>query len=285
MLQQTAPKSLRTPATFTIKQGTVFSHTTAPYFHVEQGRLSFALAKSSPGWLSINSTNGTVIGKAPAVYTAKTFHVTVNASNNVGMAEWSFYLTVTREKFDHKVDAVIQRYFENKHQQRLEEYYTPELLEYIYAYLEQHHKAEFLEQLRQKATEFGMILSQQPSYEEFAKLVKLINPQVQEQLAKELPSDSPLPHAQVLHSDLQNLFRQGSQPLGVHAIPIFNYLAAPAQHVWAVHIKTIFNAAAVSLMQRQQAQTSATNSAVGPAASSAANSNKMAYDSIRPQPS
>lgn len=250
----TAPKVLKTQATFTIKQGTVFRHAIAPYFYVEQGKLTYEL-KDSPNWLSINSQTGSIIGKAPLVYTAKTYQVTVIARNFAGNAEWTFYITVTREDFSHQVDAVIQRYLDNKAQQQKEASYVPQLLEYLYQYFMQlkEHQEEFLALLREKAKEKGMTLKAKPTYQDFAKVITAINPEINRQLGAELPPNSSLPHAPVSANDLQNLFRQGSQQLGVHPVPVFNYFAAPTQHVWSVHVKNILNAATVAVMERQQA--------------------------------
>jgi hypothetical protein len=253
---QAAPKSLRTQATFTIKQGTVFRHSAAPYFFVEQGKLSYSLVKEPPNWLSIHPQTGVVWGKAPMVYTAKTFQVTVAASNNAGSAEWAFFLTVTRENFNHEVDAVIQRYQEQKNLQRLEAYYTPDLLEYIYAFFEQHEphqREEFLALLQEKAKGLGVAISDKPSYQDFAKVIKAINPDAQNLLLAELGTNSPLPRVQISSHDLQNLFRQGSQPSGALAGPIFNYFGAPTQQVLSLAIKTIFNASILAVIDRQQA--------------------------------
>jgi hypothetical protein len=249
------PRSLKTQATFTIKQGTVFRHSAAPYFFVEQGKLTYALTKGSPNWLSIHPQTGVVWGKAPMVYTAKNYNVTVVGSNTIGSAEWVFFLTVTRDNFNHEVDAVIQRYQEQKNRQRLEAYYTPELLEYIFAFFEQHEpkqREEFFKLLHEKAKEFGIEVSDKPIYKDFAKVAKAINPDVQSLLVAELGTNSPLPHAQVSPHDLQNLFRQGSQPTGALAGPVFNYFGAPTQQVLSLAIKTIFNASILAVMERQQ---------------------------------
>ncbi len=253
---QVAPKSLKTQATFTIKQGTVFRHSVAPYFFVEQGKVNYSLVKDSPNWLSIHPQTGVVWGKAPMVYTAKTFQVTAAAGNNAGVAEWTFFLTVTRENFSHQVDAVIQRYQEQKNRQRLDAYYTPDPLEYIYAFFEQHEpqqREEFFALLQQKAKELSITIGDKPSYQDFAKVVKAINPDAQSLLLAELGVNSPLPRVQVSSHDLQNLFRQGSQPTGALAGPVFNYFGAPTQQVLSLAVKTIFNASILAVIERQQA--------------------------------
>lgn len=253
---KTAPKSLKSQATFTIKQGTVFRHSVVPYFFVERGKVSYSLVKDSPHWLSIHPQKGVVWGKAPMVYTAKTFQVIVAASNNAGVAQWTFFLTVTRENFNHQVDAVIQRYQEQKHRQHLDAYYTPDLLEYIYAFFEQHEpqqREEFFALLQQKAKELRIAIADKPCYQDFAKVVKAINPDAQSLLLAEVGKDSPLPRVQVSAHDLQNLFRQGSQPTGALSGPIFNYFGAPTQQVLSLAVKTIFNASILAVIERQQA--------------------------------
>lgn|GEM_PF-2140661 len=251
----TMPKSLKTEANFTIKQGAVFRHPTANYFYVENGKLSYSLVKNSPNWLSIHPQTGVVWGKAPSVYTAKNYYATVAASNNAGSAEWSFFITVTRETFDHQIDAIAQRYQDQKNRQRLEAYYTPELLEYIFAFFAQHEpqqRDEFFELLHKKAKELGIAMAEKPDYQDFAKVIKAINPTINAQLLAELPANSPLPHAQVSTHDLQNLFRQGSQPAGALAGPVFNYFGAPTQRVLSLAIQTIFNASILAVINRQQ---------------------------------
>lgn len=249
------PKSLKSQATFSIKQGTIFRHSCASYFYVEQGKLTYCLSKDSPTWLSVNARTGIIWGKAPSVYTAKTYPVKVIAKNVAGSAEWLFYLTVTRDGFAHAVDAVIQQYIDRKHKRELEEAYRPELLEYIYAYLEQSDNPDaFFAQLKEAAAKLGVAVDEKPTYKDFAKIVKIMMPDAQAILTAELPATSPLTNAQVSVFDLQNLFRQGSQPSGALAGPVFNYFAAPTRHIWSAQVKNILNTAVISVIEQQQRQ-------------------------------
>jgi len=131
-----------------------------------------------------------------------------------------------------------------------------DLLDYIFNYFDIYAKEDWTKLLREEAKKRGKVLSDVITVYEFKELITSINPLAEKQLRDKCQALQALTLAELDSDQMINLFRQGSQPLGMTPILVFNYLAAPDLYNFS-HVKNVLDYAAdelIELMEQNQTQ-------------------------------
>lgn len=237
--------AVRTGRPIVIKTATHFSVPTMPrYFYLFNG----------PCWLVINRQTGVITGTAPTVRHDVQFCITVCATIQGDMATGSFFIKVLAEDMleDLKKPILIlsmrnKPFFPREHLPT-----THDILAYIFGYFDSVPEGEqFRAKIREAANEHHVALSNKLTYEDFKKVMEAVNPEIESQLEAHLGKEHFIILAELNTVEFRNLFREGSQPLGVHAIAVWNHLAAPDLQLWSA-VDTILNAAAHAIIHLRQ---------------------------------
>ena len=257
-----APKIEKALETIKIYHKKSFSFLIRDGFSPHDGSLHFELTHTNATpWLHIDSELGEVYGICPQYESDKFFKLTIYAINYSGSVSQSFILHIVCTD----IEAEVTQTLEHILSARKEKYgfshihpYTPSLLEYLFLFYQNPDMvAAFENSLREQAKLRDIHLKTPLTFQEFRNLVKLLNSNFENHLLQHLlqriaaweqelnlhPETNPELQAKILETkalltetmsneQLENMVRQGSQELGVIAIPVFNYMGAIDQYNW-----------------------------------------------------
>lgn len=259
--QAAMPRTLVRSKTYTVVEKAPFGFDIGQVFLPQDRSLRFEFVGKSPEWLHLSPTTGKMLGIAPKVSQNKLMRLAIMASNQLGAAKLNCILKI---KTSDVVQAIIPA-LQLAHNLRQERYgfshihpYTPDLLEYIYTlYQLPDYKKKFAAALNKQLRRINESIPISMTYHEFKEKALKLNPNLEENLQHRLSNNiSSLeqrmqqePHfrkqymrqvmemialaeEQMAHEQLINLFRQGSQEMGIIPVPIFNYLSAPGLYNW-----------------------------------------------------
>lgn len=240
-----------------VRQQQSFSFSVQENFAPQDGSLRFELLSPTPAWVTIDPVTGVISGIAPATRYDKQFIIVVRASNAFGFVEQSFHLKVTLTDLVNTLALNLKKQLWRRSPKKTFKIVVPyrhEILEYIYEYfINSKFKEIFLNLIRLHAKKLKIPVNKDIHYRDFARVIKTLNPTVEKDLRRKLNNQHILLTAELKNVEFRNLYRQGSQPLGAHPVPVWGYLAAPARHIWS-HVRTVLNAATFALYERQQNQ-------------------------------
>ena len=204
-------------------------------FLPNDGSLNFKLTAASPDWLYADKKDLCLKGDAPLTKQGRRYVVAIEASNEFGKTTQRFYIRVTRiPAVDALANTLLSSFdLPDYHYLHGNNPYVHELLEYLYGYFQASiHDDAFNKLIKENAEELGIEISSESSYEDFKKVIKQLNPSVEEDLKKRFSGHMLLEEG-INNTDFRNLFRQGSQPLGTYPLAVWNYLAAPDRYDWS----------------------------------------------------
>jgi hypothetical protein len=236
----TKPSLIGSNHYYEVLQGAPFSLALYETFYPQDGSLHFRLIDNKLGWLHIDSGKGILYGIAPTLTHDKTFQVTIAANNTEGTVSSSFTLKVKTTDVVETMPGSLELILSL----RQEEYglshlhpYTPSLLEYVFVYFNlPQFREKFLKSLHEAAKQQHLTLAEPIEAKDFINLLKTINKDAEKILLEkyliEHEQDKILTIERLNHWQLRNLFLQGSQPQGVHAIPVWNHWGYPDLHNW-----------------------------------------------------
>lgn len=259
--QAAMPRTLVRSKTFTVMEKAPFSFEVDQAFLPQDHSLHFTFASKAPEWLHLSAKTGKILGIAPKVRQNKLIRLAIVASNQVGAAKLNCILRIKSTDVTQTIIPTLQL----AHNLRQERYgfshihpYTPDLLEYIYTlYQLPNYKKDFAAALDKQLQRINESVPIHMTYHEFKEKALKLNPNLEENLQHRLSvtissleqrmQQEPhfrkqymrqvmemiaLAEEQIQHEQLINLFRQGSQEMGVIPVPIFNYLSAPGLYNW-----------------------------------------------------
>ena len=231
------PAIIHDVQSYTIVQHRTFSIKIAELFEPKDGTLEFYLKDTAPDWLNMDKHVGILYGVGPTVPYNKRFKVTLTALNEMGHVTKSFIIVV----LDTDVVETIHHTLENILSLRKQDYgyshlalYTRPLSEYLYTFLEQEqYQKEFERSVHDAAKAKGIELAHEKiSYHDFKSVMEAINPDFEDALKAYAGKDNSIIMLKLNNHQLRNLFRQGSQPTGTVAIPVWNHFGSPDLHNW-----------------------------------------------------
>ena len=248
--------SLRPQVTSLVKTPTVRCHR---YFqinmkpHFSPDDLRFQLIGQNPSWVVIDNATGKVSGIPPLMEHSRQFLITVEAYNNYGAAKLNFFIKVDVGDVVESVAMTLKNILSLKKKiYRYPDHIATirELLEYIFEYYQaSEFKQEFLSLVWENAHKLNLKLNQPIRYEDFKKVAERINPKIEQQLREKLDPHHLLLTAELSNAEFRRLFRQGSQPLGAHPIPVWNYIMSPRLEMWREsQLGSVLEAAAEDLI-------------------------------------
>lgn len=223
---------------YTIVQHRTFSIKISELFEPKDGSLEFYLKATAPDWLKIDRYKGILYGVGPTVPYNKSFKVTLTALNEMGHVTKSFIIVV----LDTDVVETMPHTLENILSMRKQDYgyshlalHTPPLSEYLYEFFEQEkYQKEFERSVFEAAKEKGIELAHDKvTYHDFKSVMDAINPEFEDVLRNYVGEDNALTMAELNNHQLRNLIREGSQPTGVIAVPVWNHFGSPDLHNWS----------------------------------------------------
>lgn len=212
-----------------------FAFLLKPYFHPQKGVVFSREGNDLPAWLNI-SKNGRLFGGVPTLPQDEIIRFAVRAENEYGSARQECLLIVsTMEPFD--LEQAMETH--KKTVAGLSGILTGsrDLLEYIYEYIKQYEAEQFQAMLEQRARELGVDTKKHLTYEDFRAIMLAVSPNIDQDLQAILSDRSKNLLEPISQEDFRNAVRQGSQPTGSIAIPVWNYLGAPDP----VNISDIFS--------------------------------------------
>lgn len=246
MKNDQAPSLIIPIKSFVVRQQEGIHRELASHFSPCDGSLEFELLLA-PSWLSLEQKTGTLTGIAPMVVRSAQSLVIIKVSNACGSVTESFLLKVVDHDF---IDAITRPLLHLTPAQDHEHYHlhhartTHEILRYLYEYYRQSKEWKiFTGILQEQASKLNIHVSNPLRYEDFRRLALALNPNIESDLGA-LAQDEYhlLLDAELDNDEMQRLFRQGSQPQGVHARQVFNYIGAPSlMNIAATH--TVLRAA------------------------------------------
>lgn len=233
------------PFHFSIKQG----------FWPLDGSLRFELIGEAPHWIIIDTRTGVISGFAPPTIYDRQYLLTVKAYNEYGEETQHFFLKVVAtdviEDIAHRLKLILTPKYKHYRFGAMHPY-VHDPLDYIFEYFMHSDNPElFLEQLKKNAEKLKIRLSDDIKYEDFKKVVKTMTPEIEKELQKQLGAVHMAAIAELNNTDFYRLYLQGSQPLGAHAIAVWNYLGAPSMHNWS-STKTVLDAASEAIITLRQ---------------------------------
>jgi hypothetical protein len=237
------PTLLKHIASLVVAQKTVVHLDIHKHFFSDQGGLVFSLEDPVPSWLSIDSLTGVVFGEAPAVLHSTQYLITVKVSNSAGSVLEYFLIKVTDEKFISSMTSAALHLKRNKTLSESSDHHlrTHEILAYIFEYYRaSKYWDEFRGLIQASLSKMNVNVSNPIEYKNFREAILAENPEVEEQLRAELGDEHLLLDVELTNETFHNLYRQGSQPQGVHPIMVWNCLGAPSLHNWT-HVKTVLH--------------------------------------------
>lgn len=232
----TCPQIIHDVQNYKIVRERSFSIPIAEIFSPHDGTLKFYLKNAALPWLHLDQNKGILYGIAPKVPYTKYFKFTLTASNEMGFVTKSFILIVV----DTEVVETMPQTLELILSLRKHDYgyihlhpYTPTLLEYIYYFYQQpEYLQNFIDSVHEAAQKNGLVISDKVSFHEFDSVLKSINPEIEKALLQLMEEDRLLTEETLNNEELQNLFREGSQPQGAITIPVWNYCGNPSLFNW-----------------------------------------------------
>lgn len=232
----TCPQIIHDVQNYAVVQEKPFSIDISVLFKPEDGTLNFFLKEHSLTWLHMDQHRGVLYGVAPKVSYNKRFKFTITASNEMGYVTKSFILIVV----DADIIETMPQTLELILSMRKQDYgyshlhpYTPSLLEYLYHFFKQPEYLEgFVKSVQHAAAQYEIKVSDKMSFQEFEKVMKAINHDIENVLKQTLIQDKILTEESLNNEELENLFREGSQIPGSITIPIWNYCGNPNLYNW-----------------------------------------------------
>jgi hypothetical protein len=223
-------------------------------FAPQDGSLRYSLSSSSPDWLFINEITGMITGKTPPVNRSAEYNVAVTASNSFGYVIARFKLLVTATEMEKRLSGHYRNFlWENDKGLAVDAESLPKSIEqadYIEALFElftqdeKQGRVDLRKLLQKAAQEYGIELSSKISLNDFEQVLKSLNPEVCKTLDQLF--------GRLSDTEFRNMLRQGSQPLGVHPIALWNYLAAPKQHVFNMNIESVLQSAVADVIHLRE---------------------------------
>lgn len=202
-------------------------------------------------WLQV-STAGIVSGIAPETKKLLQFWITLDIGYKPNIIRTGFLLQIV--PLLTPTTTVPRNPIPMLHPVNPDLPHTYDLLDYIFYYLDTYDHENFLKLLKEQSEKLGKSLSEPVQAHEFKELITTINPLAEQQLREKAQALQMLTLAELTADEMINLFRQGSQPLGMIAIVVFNYLAAPDRFNFS-HVKNVLDFAAdemIELIERNQ---------------------------------
>lgn len=248
------PQIVRLIKNKTIREDRVFRFATRKCFSPSDGRILYQLEGVVPQWVGIDEKTGIISGKAPKLSHPRQYLITVRAINEHGSVSQSFYLKVV---VGDVIEDISERLIEIFSLRKTKFPISPlipfkhEILEFLFVmYKESEYYEEFIEQMKKHAEELNIQLEKEPTYEDFVKVVKAMNPEVDmnKLLEREFTNAYILRNAELNRYEMMNLFRQGGQPLGVRPIVVWNYMGSPGRYRVGP-VNTVLNAAAKAVIK------------------------------------
>lgn len=235
---------------FTVMPNKPFNIDLAQYFEPQDGSLHYMIARGKPTWLELDKASGQISGIPPMVHGDVRYSLTVMVSNQYGYVTQRFFLSVvSTDVVDNMANVLELIYNLRKHKYGISHLhpYTPSLLEYLYAFYDSPELREaFINSLRAQAAAAHINVPEKIGFKEFYDIAHKLNPSIDHDLQQRLQPDSIIFKEAVNLVDFRRLFRQGSQPLGAHAIPDWNHQGAPELHNWS-SIDTILSGIEIQL--------------------------------------
>jgi hypothetical protein len=236
-----------------VRQKQVFSFSVKRAFWPRDGSLRFELIGQPPHWITIDTRTGVISGFAPPTVYDRQHLLTVKAYNEYGEESQHFFLRVVAtdvvEDMAHRLQLMLNKKYKNYYRFGAMHPYVHDSLEYIFEYFMNSDNPElFLAKLKENAKKHNIDLGEEISYEDFKKVAKAIDSQIEKKIQTALGDQHIAALAELSNAEFVNLFRQGSQPLGVHAIPVWNYLAAADRHNFS-SVSNVLDASAEAIVE------------------------------------
>lgn len=281
-MTDTTPKIRKFIGQKLVRQKQSFDFSVKRAFSPSDGSLRFELIEEPPTWLSIDKRTGIISGFAPPVVRGSQHLLAVKASNQDGEVVQHIFLKIVAgqitKDFMHQLQDFLNKKYHGYYQFDPNHPYMHELLEHIYEYFKNSDNPElFLEQLEQNAEKCGIALGEEVTYNDFKEVVTTMDSKIEKKMQKHLESAKQAAlaggdlaqlkeadacnvaaMAELNNQDFRNKFRQGSQPLGVHAIPVWDYLATPDLHNWS-SVGNVLDSSGEAIVASRQATLEAAN--------------------------
>jgi len=214
----------------------VFRHDISHAFSPSDGTLRYQFINSIPSWVTVDTLTGVISGMAPGIARSRKFLLTIQAENSDGIATQSFFIKILASNFIDDFSERLQYMYSLKNRKLFSDTHAirHSMLEFLYECLmNSDERLDFIELTKEHAEEKNITISDEPNYEEFKSVVDAYDKTVEQKIQKQLPSKHALLQAELTNIEMRNLFRQGSQPTGAEARPVWNYLAAPDRYNWS----------------------------------------------------
>lgn len=234
------------PFRFSIKQG----------FWPLDGSLRFELIGEYPHWLTIDIRTGVISGFAPPTIFDRQHLLAVKAYNEYGEEIQHFFLKVVAtdviEDMANRLKLILTPKYKHYRFGSMHPY-VHDPLEYIFEYFMNSDNPElFLAKLKENADKLKIRLSDKITYDDFKKVAKTMTPEIEKEIQKILGAEHIATVAELNNVDFHRMFRQGSQPLGAHAIPVWDYLGTPDQHNLS-EVRTVLDSSAEAIIELRRA--------------------------------
>ena len=234
----------------------IFRFHTKKAFQPRDGSLRFSLINDTPNWVTIDAETGLISGMAPKVVRDRQYAITVKAENQAGAVSLNLFIKVILGDVIEEYAQRLMLILSLKKQKQFGDLHAMErgMLEYLYeALMNSEDKAVFIKELQKHAQKEDILISQEPTQEEFEKVIKAENPDIEQQIKEQLPEDHALLQAALTNAEMRALFIQGSQPLG--SIPpgmLINALGSPDRHNWSSTLTVLDSAAEAVIKLRTE---------------------------------
>ncbi len=251
MQQPLKPQVKRLIKTQHFRAKRVFRMATQDAFAPLDGSLNFSLIQDPPTWITIDRKTGVIAGVAPSLSRSRKYLLTLEVENDYGIVTQSFFIKILAADFIEDFSERLQFILSLKNRKRFADLHAiPHgMLEYLYSVLMHCEDREnFIKLLHENAEKKHILVSDEPTYEEFAEVATAYHHDIEQTIRQQISDEHLLHHAELTNNELHNLFRQGSQPLGMISRPIWNYLAAPDRHNWS-SVSTVLDAAAEAVFK------------------------------------
>lgn len=252
-----APKIIGKVKNFTVVPNKQFDIDLTQYFEPQDGSLHYVITHGKPTWLMLDKKSGQMSGIPPMVHGDVRYSLTVMVSNNYGYVMQRFFLSVvSTDVIDNMANVLELIYSLRKQKYGLSHLhpYTPSLLEYLYTFYDCPELREaFINSLKAQAMAAHIKVPEKVGFKEFYEITHKLNPSIDHDLQQRLQPDSIIFKEAMNLVDFRRLFRQGSQPLGAHAIPDWNHQGAPELHNWS-SIDTILSGVEIQLRKLKAMQ-------------------------------
>lgn len=229
----------------------VFRLPIAEAFSPLDGSLCYSFINETPTWVTLDRKSGVISGLAPSIARSRKFLLTVRVENDFGEVMQSFFIKILAEDFIEDFSQRLQLMLSIRNRRRFADLHAVRhsMLEYLYEVLINGDDREhFIELFNEQAKKHQITVSEEPTREEFVKVAKASDPEIEQKIRKQMNNQHVLHKAELTNIEMRNLFRQGSQPLGMIARPVWNYLGAPDRHNWSA-VSNVLDAAAESVFK------------------------------------